>query len=91
MSHLKRFPERSTTEEPSELYQIVLQHNQHPPIIQDTSWTLAVPFKEQRHHRTPSESIGNNYSPQARDLKIRNLQRKQGASFQGIPRDLSSS
>lgn len=58
------------------LCQIILRHSHHPPILQDTSWTLAVPFKEQCHHRTPSESIGNNYSPRARHLKIQNLQKR---------------
>ncbi|KAM6951542.1 dynein axonemal heavy chain 3 [Aplochiton taeniatus] len=81
MSHAKGLPglpplPQSFKEEPSELYQIVLRHSHHPPILQNTSWTLAVPYKEQRHHRTPSESIGNNYSPRARHLKIANLQRR---------------
>ncbi|XP_061086442.1 dynein axonemal heavy chain 3 [Conger conger] len=89
-SHVRRLPEfpRSAAEEPSELYQVVLQNNQHPPIIYNTSWTLAVPFKDQRHHRTPSESIGNNYSLQARHLKIQNLQKRHGAPPQGIPGDV---
>uniref|UniRef100_A0A8D3C251 AAA+ ATPase domain-containing protein n=1 Tax=Scophthalmus maximus TaxID=52904 RepID=A0A8D3C251_SCOMX len=38
------------------------------------SMTVAVPFKEQRHHRTPTESIANNYSPNAHELKIDKLQ-----------------
>ncbi|KAK2921231.1 hypothetical protein Q8A73_000716 [Channa argus] len=63
--------------EPSELYQLVSRHSQHPPILQTNSWTLAVPFKELRHHRTPSESIANNYSPQAQDLKIDKLYLRQ--------------
>ncbi|XP_035261919.1 dynein heavy chain 3, axonemal [Anguilla anguilla] len=89
-SHVRRLPKfpESATEDPSQLYQVVLQHNQHPPIIYNTSWTLAVPFKEQRHHRTPSESIGNNYSLQARHLKVQSLQRRQGAPPQGIPGDV---
>ncbi|KAG7492071.1 hypothetical protein MATL_G00010690 [Megalops atlanticus] len=78
---------QSAAEVPSELYQVVLQNNHRPPIIQNTSWTLAVPYKEQRHHRTPSESIGNNYSPRARDLKIWNLQRRAGAPPPALPED----
>ncbi|KAF0024691.1 hypothetical protein F2P81_023493 [Scophthalmus maximus] len=60
--------------EPSELYQIVSTHSQYPPILQTDSMTVAVPFKEQRHHRTPTESIANNYSPNAHELKIDKLQ-----------------
>uniref|UniRef100_A0A3Q3EKF3 Dynein axonemal heavy chain 3 n=1 Tax=Labrus bergylta TaxID=56723 RepID=A0A3Q3EKF3_9LABR len=67
---------RSCNDEPSELYKIVLRHSQYPPILQSNSWTLAVPFKEQRHHRTPSESIANNFSPRAQDLKIIQLQHR---------------
>ncbi|MGH0140104.1 UNVERIFIED_CONTAM: hypothetical protein FKN15_000554, partial [Acipenser sinensis] len=55
---------------------IVLRNSHLPPILQSTSWTLAVPFKEQRHHRSPSESIGNNYTPSASNLKIKDLQKK---------------
>ncbi|KAG8433111.1 hypothetical protein GDO86_017410 [Hymenochirus boettgeri] len=44
--------------------------------MQSKSWTLAAPFKEQRFHRTPSNSIGNNYSPAARDLKLTELFKK---------------
>ena len=53
--------------------QIVLKHSEHPPIMADSSWTRAVPFKEVAHHRTPSESIANNYTLSASGLKIRNL------------------
>ncbi|XP_008290011.1 dynein heavy chain 3, axonemal [Stegastes partitus] len=56
------------------LKQIVHRHSQYPPILQTSSRTQAVPYKEQRHYRTPSESIGNNYRPQAKDLKMRKLQ-----------------
>ena len=51
----------------------MLRHSEHPPIMKGTSWTLAAPFKEQKYHRTPSESIANNYTPSASDLKIREL------------------
>ncbi|XP_062414629.1 dynein axonemal heavy chain 3-like [Pungitius pungitius] len=54
--------------------QTLQKHRHHPPILQDNSQTLAAPFKELSHHRTPSESIGNNYSPRAQGLKINKLQ-----------------
>ncbi|XP_072168572.1 dynein axonemal heavy chain 3-like [Diadema setosum] len=60
-------------DKPSDLYQIVLKHSEHPPIMQGNSWTLAAPFKEQKFHRTPSESIANNYTPSASHLKLKSL------------------
>eukprot|EP00794_Sanderia_malayensis_P008808 gene8808-9750_t len=60
-------------DDPSDLYRIVMKHSEHPPIMRPSSWTHAVPFKETAHHRTPSESIANNYTPSASNLKIRNL------------------
>lgn len=41
-----------------------------------SSWTRAAPFKEEKHHRTPSESIANNYSPTANSLKLKNLRKR---------------
>ena len=58
--------------------QIVLRHSEHPPIMKGTSWTLAAPFKEQKYHRTPSESIANNYTPTASDLKLKELPKLKG-------------
>nr|XP_019607160.1 PREDICTED: dynein heavy chain 3, axonemal [Rhinolophus sinicus] len=63
----------SANEEPSELYKMVMSHSFHPPLMQRTSWTQAVPFKEQQHHRGPSDSIANNYSLMAQDLKLKGL------------------
>ncbi|XP_042197106.1 dynein axonemal heavy chain 3 [Callorhinchus milii] len=60
----------------SVLYQIVLQNSQVPPIMQDISWPLAIPYKEQRYFRSPSESIANNYTPSANNMKIKDLQKK---------------
>lgn len=40
------------------------------------SWTRAAPFKEEKFHRTPSESIANNFTPTASNLKIRHLRRR---------------
>ncbi|XP_069761611.1 dynein axonemal heavy chain 3 isoform X2 [Narcine bancroftii] len=51
----------------------VMHYSQYPPIMQGKSWPLAIPFKEQRYHRSPSESIGNNYTPTASNLKIKDL------------------
>uniref|UniRef100_A0A8C5KDB1 Dynein axonemal heavy chain 3 n=1 Tax=Jaculus jaculus TaxID=51337 RepID=A0A8C5KDB1_JACJA len=78
MSHCQTRPELpplpvSASEEPSELYQTVMSHSFYPPLMQHTSWTLAVPFKEQCHHRGPSDSIGNNYSLMAQDMKLKDL------------------
>ncbi|KAM4829514.1 dynein axonemal heavy chain 3 [Thomomys bottae] len=78
MSHSQNRPElpplpMSINEEPSELYQTVMSHSFYPPLMQRTSWTLAVPFKEQYHHRGPSDSIANNYSLTAQDLKLKDL------------------
>ncbi|WAQ96862.1 DYH3-like protein [Mya arenaria] len=66
-----------TIKEPSDLYKIVLRNSEHPPIMKGTSWTLAAPFKEQKFHRTPSESIANNYTPSACDLKMKDLPKLQ--------------
>jgi len=62
-------------DKPSDLYKLVVNNSQHPPLMQSKSWNLAVPFREQRFSHTPSESIANNYTPTANDLKIQNLNR----------------
>ncbi|KAL4617872.1 dynein heavy chain 3, axonemal [Arapaima gigas] len=80
-------PLPKAAEEPSELYQIVLRHSQHPPIVHNASRTLAAPYKEQRHHHTPSDSIGNNYSPCARHLKVQHLRHRPRVSPESSPRD----
>ena len=41
--------------------------------MKDPSWTKASPFKETAYARTPSESIANNYSPHAANLKLKTL------------------
>jgi dynein heavy chain len=41
--------------------------------LKKISWTIASPFKEDRHHRLISDSIGNNYSPTANDLSMKQL------------------
>ncbi|KAG9476993.1 hypothetical protein GDO78_002401 [Eleutherodactylus coqui] len=81
MSHSRALPglpplPAAVKREPSELYQLVLMHSNYPPLMQSKSWTLAAPFKEQRYHRNPSNSIANNYSPTARDLKLGEISKK---------------
>ncbi|CAF4055950.1 unnamed protein product, partial [Adineta steineri] len=70
--------------EVSELYKVVLNHSTHPPLVQPDSWTVAAPFKEQKHVRTAVESIANNFSPDAQRLDIRKLpQAKQTTPYPG--------
>ncbi|XP_068100920.1 dynein axonemal heavy chain 3 [Hyperolius riggenbachi] len=81
MSHSRGLPGLpplpvQSTREPSELYQLILKHGNFPPLMQSQSWTLAAPFKEQRFHRNPSNSIANNYSPTARNLKLGEISKK---------------
>ncbi|XP_042545793.1 dynein axonemal heavy chain 3 [Dipodomys spectabilis] len=92
MSHSQRRPElpplpQSVNEEPSELYQTVMSHSFYPPLMQRTSWTLAVPFKEQDQHRGPSDSIANNYSLTAQDLKLKDLVKVYQPVTINVPRD----
>ncbi|NXN55853.1 DYH3 protein, partial [Rynchops niger] len=63
----------SASAAPSELYQHFLKSNYYPPLMQQASWTLAAPFKEQSYYRSPSDSIANNYTPTARDLNLKNV------------------
>ncbi|XP_073915702.1 dynein axonemal heavy chain 3 isoform X2 [Castor canadensis] len=95
MSYSQRRPElpplpASVNEEPSELYQTVTSHSFYPPLMQRTSWTLSVPFKEQYHHRGPSDSIANNYSLMARDLKLKDLMKVYQPVTISVPRDRTS-
>ena len=55
---------------PSPLYQLIQMQNNYPPILMHQSWTRSAPYKEQKEHRTPVESIANNYTPPSSDLKI---------------------
>ncbi|KAF6123940.1 dynein axonemal heavy chain 3 [Phyllostomus discolor] len=92
MSHSQMQPELpplpvSAKEEPSEIYQTVMSHSFYPPLMQRTSWTLAVPFKEQDHHRGPSDSIANNYSLTARDLKMKDLLKVYQPVTISVPRE----
>lgn len=74
LPHIPVLP--SSHEQPSPLYKLVLGNLENPPLLKGASWTRAAPFKEERHHRTPSESIANNYTPSASGLKIRALRRR---------------
>jgi hypothetical protein len=48
------------------------------------SWTMASPLKEQRHHRTPSQSIGNNYTPAVQQLKIKTMAMQLKCQMRGV-------
>ncbi|XP_059889045.1 dynein axonemal heavy chain 3 [Delphinus delphis] len=92
MSHSQMRPElpplpASSNEEPSELYQTVMLHSLYPPLMQRTSWTLAAPFKEQHHHNGPSNSIANNYSLMAQDLKLKDLLKVYQPVTISVPRE----
>ncbi|XP_027629546.1 dynein heavy chain 3, axonemal [Tupaia chinensis] len=92
MSHSQMRPElpplpASANEEPSELYQTVMSHSFYPPLMQRTSWTLAAPFKEQHYHRGPSDSIANNYSLMAQDLKLKDMLKVYQSVTINVPRD----
>ena len=56
--------------------QLVLKNLENPPLMKPASWTRAAPFKEEKYHRTPSESIANNFTPTANNLKIRALRKR---------------
>ncbi|CAD5122382.1 DgyrCDS10813 [Dimorphilus gyrociliatus] len=76
---------------PSDLYKMVQKHGEHPPIMR-ASWTQAAPFKEQKYYRTPSQSIGNNYTPTASDLTMNDIPRikKEMSFLQRTPRNRTS-
>ncbi|XP_071671247.1 dynein axonemal heavy chain 3 isoform X2 [Patagioenas fasciata] len=88
MSNAKRLSElpplpASASAAPSELYQLVLKSGCYPPLMQGASWTLAAPFKEQSHYRSPSDSIANNYTLTAQDLKLKNVHKLKSSSMTG--------
>uniref|UniRef100_A0A8D2J0P0 Uncharacterized protein n=1 Tax=Varanus komodoensis TaxID=61221 RepID=A0A8D2J0P0_VARKO len=56
-------------------FQLIQKSSYYPTLMQRASWTLAAPFKEQRYFRSPSNSIANNYTLTARDLKMKDLQK----------------
>lgn len=64
-------------------FQLVLKSGCYPPLMQGASWTLAAPFKEQSHYRSPSDSIANNYTLTAQDLKLKNVHKLKSSSMTG--------
>ncbi|KAI9093996.1 dynein heavy chain, N-terminal region 2-domain-containing protein, partial [Phlyctochytrium arcticum] len=44
-----------------------------PPLLKHFSWTRAAPFKEERYARSVSDTIGNNFSPRAAGLAIKQM------------------
>ncbi|CAH8646697.1 unnamed protein product [Heterobilharzia americana] len=52
---------------------MVTRNALHPPLMNAFSLTQASPFKEQKYWRSPSQSIGNNFSPNAANLSILTL------------------
>lgn len=48
--------------------------------MKSSSRTKAAPFKETPFHRSPCESIANNYSPSAQNLKIGSLTKRKRPS-----------
>ncbi|XP_074409026.1 dynein axonemal heavy chain 3 isoform X4 [Zonotrichia albicollis] len=71
----------SASDETPGLYELVLEKSRYPPLMQETSWTLAAPFKEQPHYRSPSDSIANNYTLTARDLKLKHIKKMKSFSM----------
>uniref|UniRef100_A0A8C3QX22 Uncharacterized protein n=1 Tax=Cyanoderma ruficeps TaxID=181631 RepID=A0A8C3QX22_9PASS len=63
----------SASDAPSDYYEVC--QSRYPPLMQESSWTLAAPFKEQHLHRNLSDSIANNYTLTARDLKLKNMKK----------------
>eukprot|EP01135_Chromosphaera_perkinsii_P007265 Nk52_evm73s745 gene=Nk52_evmTU73s745 len=54
-------------------YSVIKHSNNYPPLLRKQAMTLASPYKEVKYHRSPSESIANNYTPTAADLRIESL------------------
>lgn len=49
------------------------QLSKHPKIIGRGSLTIATPINEVKFFRNTSDLIGNNYSPQAKDLNVKSI------------------
>jgi len=73
-----------------------MREREYPPIINAASRTLAAPLKEQQFYRTPSQTIGNNYSPHVQHLRVKGLYQqlkamhKPGLLASFFPRDARS-
>lgn len=55
---------------------IDLEKAELPILLKQFSWTQAAPYKEEKHHRMISDSIGNNFTPSAVDLSMRQFQKR---------------
>jgi len=64
-------------------FQLVLKSSCYPSLMQRASWTLAAPFKEESYYRSPSDSIANNYTLTARDLKLKDVHKFKSSSMTG--------
>ncbi|XP_046404632.1 dynein axonemal heavy chain 3 [Ischnura elegans] len=53
--------------------QSLLEKDVYPPLLEEKSWTKAVPYNESFLHYSPSELIGSNYTPNSRNMRIRRL------------------
>ncbi|EUB58894.1 Dynein heavy chain 3, axonemal [Echinococcus granulosus] len=71
--YLPSLPLPAKPEAPSSLFAIVNKNADHPPLIAQFTLTRAAPFKDQKFHRPPSQSIGSNYSPAAAKLQLDRL------------------
>jgi len=55
----------------SDLFKGAQLRSEFAPLLKHSdAWTKCAPYKEQRFHRSPSDSIGNCYSPATADLKL---------------------
>lgn len=57
---------------------MVTRNATHPPLMNSFTLTKASPFKEQKYWRSPSQSIGNNFSPNAANLSMQSLAKCDG-------------
>uniref|UniRef100_A0A663N975 Dynein axonemal heavy chain 3 n=1 Tax=Athene cunicularia TaxID=194338 RepID=A0A663N975_ATHCN len=76
-------PGKPWNEQREEIYYKSCISGCYPPLMQQASWTLAAPFKEQSYYRSPSDSIANNYTLTARNLKLKNVHKLKSSSVTG--------
>jgi len=75
----------------SQLFKSIVQNNEYSPLLKHSdAWTRCAPYKEQHHFRSPSESIGNVFSPTAADLKLGNSVSAVSPKKKGLGRHASS-
>ncbi|KAJ3276290.1 Dynein heavy chain 3, axonemal [Terramyces sp. JEL0728] len=56
-----------------------------PILLKKFSWTKAAPYKEEKHHRMISDSIGNNFSPAAANLSMKQISKRVQPERKGEP------